>query len=85
MSGRAEHTDKVKHHGTWHVQLCGSKTWYIRPDPAAPEWDGVRCAFSTMDSAVLGLGSSDCGCCTVRVFRQGFTLEDTHWFPRLPT
>jgi hypothetical protein len=30
----------------------------------------------TMDSAVLGLASSGCGCCTVRVFRQEFALED---------
>jgi hypothetical protein len=36
----------------------------------------VRCAFSTMDSAALGLASSGCDCCTVRVFRLGFTLED---------
>jgi hypothetical protein len=28
----------------------------------------VRCAFSTMDSALLGLASSGCGGCTVRVF-----------------
>jgi hypothetical protein len=36
----------------------------------------ARCTFSTMDSAVLGLGSSGCSCCTVRVFRLKFTLED---------
>jgi hypothetical protein len=36
----------------------------------------VRCAFFIMDSALLGLGSSGCGCCTVRVFRQNFTPED---------
>jgi hypothetical protein len=36
--------------------------------------DAVRCTFSTIDSAVLGLGSSGCGCCTVRVFRQTFAL-----------
>jgi hypothetical protein len=36
----------------------------------------VRCAVSTMDSSVLGLGSSGCDCCTVRVFRQNpFTLS----------
>jgi hypothetical protein len=38
----------------------------------------VRCAFFAMDSAALGLGSSGCGCCTVRVFQQKFTLEDVH-------
>jgi hypothetical protein len=36
----------------------------------------ARCALFTMDSAVLGLGSLGCGCCTVRVFRLKFTLED---------
>jgi hypothetical protein len=30
----------------------------------------------TMDSAALGLGLLGCGCCTVRFFRQEFTLED---------
>jgi hypothetical protein len=37
----------------------------------------VRCSFFTMDSAVLGLGSLGCGCCTVwRVFGPDFALED---------
>jgi hypothetical protein len=36
----------------------------------------VRCAFFTMDSAVLGVGPSGCSCCTVRVSRLKFTLED---------
>lgn len=31
MRGRLEHTDQVMHSGTWHLQLSGSKTWYIRP------------------------------------------------------
>jgi hypothetical protein len=35
-------------------------------------------AFSTIDSAVLGLESSGCGCCTVHVFRQEFSLEECH-------
>ncbi|CAE8630009.1 unnamed protein product [Polarella glacialis] len=30
MPGRPEHTDKMKHHGTWHVQLSGCKEWYLR-------------------------------------------------------
>jgi hypothetical protein len=30
----------------------------------------------SMDSAVLGLGLSGCGCCIVRVFRENFALED---------
>jgi hypothetical protein len=38
--------------------------------------DEVRCAFPTMDSAVLGLASLGCGCCMVRVFRRILALED---------
>jgi hypothetical protein len=36
----------------------------------------VRCAFFTMGSAVLGLGSSGCSNSSVRVVWQKFTLED---------
>jgi hypothetical protein len=32
----------------------------------------VRWRVFTMDSAVLGLAALGCGCCTVRVFQQGF-------------
>ena len=31
MPGRAEHTDKIAHDGTWHYQLRGKKRWYLRP------------------------------------------------------
>lgn len=46
LTGRAEHVDEVLHSGTWHVQLAGSKTWYLRPNPDANAWkeessDGV--------------------------------------------
>jgi hypothetical protein len=33
-----------------------------------PEW----CLFLTMDSVVLGLASSGCGCCTVPICKPGF-------------
>ena len=38
----------------------------------------ARCAFFTMDSALLGLAALGCGCCTctVRVFYQNLQLED---------
>jgi hypothetical protein len=39
ISGRPEHTDKVQHSGTWHVQLSGTKTWYIRPLKSAKVWN----------------------------------------------
>ena len=31
MIGRPEHIDSISHDGTWHYQLSGIKTWYIRP------------------------------------------------------
>ena len=31
LPGRPEHTDAVKHDGTWHFQVCGSKIWNLRP------------------------------------------------------
>jgi hypothetical protein len=42
----------------------------------------VRCAFFTMDSAVLGLGSLGCDCWTVRVFRREFCSRGV---PLVPT
>ena len=38
LVGRAEHVDNVTHNGTWHVQLAGRKTWYLRPDTKAEYW-----------------------------------------------
>jgi hypothetical protein len=34
----------------------------------------------TMDSVVLGLGSSGCDCCAVYIFVQDFALEDAIGF-----
>jgi hypothetical protein len=31
LPGRSEHTDKVVHDGTWHLQLAGRKRWRVRP------------------------------------------------------
>jgi len=39
LRGRPEHTDAVDHSGTWHVQLKGHKTWYVRPCCEAADWD----------------------------------------------
>lgn len=41
MPGRPPHTDKMKHHGTWHVQLSGSKVWYLRATSELLEAAGV--------------------------------------------
>ena len=34
ITGRPEHKDDVQHSGTWHMQLAGEKTWWIRPADA---------------------------------------------------
>ena len=31
LMGRPEHTDSVRHDGTWHFQVSGTKTWHLRP------------------------------------------------------
>ena len=38
LAGRGEHTDHVACSGTWHHQLSGRKTWYLRPFDRAPAW-----------------------------------------------
>ena len=38
LRGRPEHTDAVDHSGTWHVQLQGHKTWFVRPCADARDW-----------------------------------------------
>ena len=38
MQGRPEHTDDVQHSGTWHYQLAGTKTWFIRPLSEHRDW-----------------------------------------------
>lgn len=39
LVGRAEHVDSVTHSGTWHLQLSGRKTWILRPNVEADDWD----------------------------------------------
>ena len=39
MQGRPEHTDDVQHSGTWHYQLAGTKTWFIRPLSEHRDWN----------------------------------------------
>jgi len=41
ITGRPEHKDDVEHSGTWHMQLMGQKTWYVRPTPEHTEWGQV--------------------------------------------
>lgn len=62
ITGRPEHTDAVSHSGTWHVQLSGTKTWFIRPlrdeegwEGTPPDLDGKEGAFVDTDSKVWRL------------------------------
>jgi hypothetical protein len=40
LLGRPEHVYKAGHSETWHVQVCGPKTWYVRPCVKADDWQG---------------------------------------------
>ena len=54
IAGRPEHTDDVDHSGTWHVQLQGTKTWYIRPLEDADGWEGETPVLAEGDENVVG-------------------------------
>ena len=41
IGGRPEHVDNVRHDGTWHLQLSGTKTWFVRPLKSAKEWSDI--------------------------------------------
>lgn len=41
LLGRPEHTDRMRHHGTWHVQLSGSKVWHLRATSELLDFAGV--------------------------------------------
>lgn len=62
MTGRPEHRDNVQSDGTWHVQLCGSKMWRLRPYPDPFDWEpseppdvpsGFLCVLVKAGSALL--------------------------------
>ena len=38
IAGRTEHKDDVSHSGTWHMQLMGTKTWFVRPVLDTAQW-----------------------------------------------
>jgi len=40
LRGRPEHTDSITSTGTWHHQVCGAKTWIIRPFLDHRDWCG---------------------------------------------
>jgi U3 small nucleolar RNA-associated protein 6 len=56
VEGRPEHTDAVSHDGTWHYQLSGRKTWYLRPTLELMELVRKRSSLespATMDPALV--------------------------------
>ena len=54
IDGRPEHTDNVTHSGTWHAQLRGTKTWYVRPLKTAEVWEGSPPTLAGKPGAVQG-------------------------------
>lgn len=56
LQGRPEHTDSICNDGTWHLQLSGQKTWFLRPTPQL--WDRFK---------KLGLGENDCESMSLRI------------------
>lgn len=57
VPGRAEHTDAVEHDGTWHLQVCGSKVWYLRPtETLLASWRGDSGSGGTVGAAASAKG-----------------------------
>jgi len=52
LPGRPEHTDKISHTGTWHLQLCGQKDWFVRPDDVVSMCNGCRTSRCPVADAV---------------------------------
>ena len=40
----------MTHSGTWHVQLSGTKTWFIRPCADAADWGGRAPSLENLES-----------------------------------
>ena len=70
LPGRPEHTDAVRHDGTWHFQLSGSKTWHLRPTEELAK----RLAVGSLRESMAG---DDQGRITVRVDAGDILLVDT--------
>jgi len=51
ITGRPEHKDDVEHSGTWHMQLMGYKTWFIRPTQDAQAWGRQPPSLDTSPTA----------------------------------
>jgi hypothetical protein len=46
LDGRPEHTDSVTHDGTWHYQLSGVKSWFLRQTQELNESFSSKFSFS---------------------------------------
>eukprot|EP00040_Diaphanoeca_grandis_P020657 m.109875 g.109875 ORF g.109875 m.109875 type:complete len:550 (+) comp27994_c2_seq1:159-1808(+) len=75
LQGRTEHTDAVTHDGTWHVQLSGTKTWYIRPTDEL-----VRLSETSLSSDVvfeITCGPGDLLLLNTRLWWHRTEIKDT--------
>ena len=78
LSGRSEHVDEVDHAGTWHYQISGSKTWYVRPNKKCEDWDSFSDAGPPDLQYVNGAKRSMKGCS--RAYRLKIVVEEGDLF-----
>lgn len=91
LVGRAEHVDEVTHSGTWHYQMSGTKTWWIRPHTAVwgdeagdvPDVSQILGATRQNSSSSSRGGGGGAWCLPVRV-EEGdwFVLNTRIWYHR---
>ena len=71
IMGRGEHTDDVHpYDGTWHCQIRGTKTWYVRPLDHHPVWQGRPPKLAGKPGA-FGGASESTGCVPDVEFGEG--------------
>lgn len=87
LLGRAEHVDEVAHSGTWHYQVSGRKTWWIRPHAAL--WDTTVPDLSRVEGAVrsdrgawrlpIHVDAGDFFILNTRIWYHHTDLENNDW------
>ena len=83
VPGRAEHTDAVEHDGTWHLQVAGSKVWYLRPtETLLASWrsnggDGAAAAAASAKGVRVVVEAGDVLVVNTRLFWHRTEIPDT--------
>jgi hypothetical protein len=74
LAGRPEHVDDVDHDGTWHLQLSGTKTWYIKPNKDSEAWTNGPPELRADAAGVVKPGNSTQGGLRCRVHTKAGDL-----------